>query len=117
MNIQFSIQPSDPLHPPSVLTPDQWAVLTQSDEPFIIERDEDCPVGAFIGAIDKVFPDLYLPRQGRNPRYYRVNEQRKAALWCDATFNRARANGSVEPCDHLFRVNRHGEIYAYEVPK
>lgn len=117
MNIQFSIQPDDPLRVNGEITVDQWKILRQPGDPFIIERDKDCPVDAFIRTIDSLFPGIRLPCIDQNPRYYRVYRERKNTAWSGVAFIDARALTAVQPCAHLFRVNRHGEIYAYEVPK
>jgi hypothetical protein len=114
MNIQFSIQPSDPLRPRSKLTDRHWEILKRPGETIIIERDKDCPTSVLVAAVGNLFPDMYLPCQDRKLSYYRVHQSRKSATWGTSTFSEARAIHAVGPCKHLFRVNRHGEIYLYE---
>jgi hypothetical protein len=77
-------------------------------ETVIIERDEDCPTSVLVAAIRNLFPDIHLPCQDRKPSYYRVHQSRKSATWGTSTFSAIR---TVDPCNRLFRVNRHGEIY------
>lgn len=119
--MNFTITTSDPLPPPTgpdAVRAQFHAALAEPRVHLIMERDEDCPFNTFQRTLEIAFPGIELVAQDQNPRYYRVFGFNApfGTHWGQAPFNEWRAGRRISPCGHLFRVNRHGGVYAYETP-